>query len=67
MVDGEDAMKKQDAVKGAETRAKGAHEAWLAAEAQAGNVFSEGKPTSTHEQATSEFDRAIERHAKKAA
>lgn len=60
-------MKKQDTVKEAETRAKEAYQAWLAAEAQAGEAFSEGKPASTHEQAMSEFEYAIERHAKKAA
>lgn len=60
-------MKKQDTVKEAESRAKGAYEAWLVAEAQAGEAFSDGKPTSTHEQAMSEFDRAIKCHAKKAA
>ena len=60
-------MKKQDTVKEAEFRAKGAYEAWLVAEAQAGEAFSDGKSTSTHEQAMGEFDRAIERHAKKAA
>ena len=61
------AMKKPITIKEAESRAKEAHEAWLAAEAQAGETFSAGKPVSTHEQAMSEFDRVIERHAKKAA
>lgn len=60
-------MKKPVTIKEAESRAKEAYEAWLVAEAQAGETFSEGKPASTHEQAMSEFDRAIERHAKKAA
>lgn len=60
-------MKKQDIVKDTESRAKEAYQAWLTAEAQAGEAFSEGMPTSTHEQAMGEFVRAIERHAKKAA
>jgi predicted RNase H-like HicB family nuclease len=60
-------MKKSATIEEAEYRAKKAYEAWLVAEAQAGETFSEGKPTSTHEQAMSEFDRAIERNAKKAA
>lgn len=61
------AMKKQDIVKETELRAKEAYQTWLIAEAQAGEAFSEGKPISTHEQAMGEFDRAVERHAKKAA
>ncbi len=60
-------MKKQDIVKKAESRAKESYEAWLIAEEQAGEVFSEGKPTLTHEQVMGEFNRAMERHAKKAA
>ncbi len=60
-------MNKMDTVKELESRAKEAYQAWLIAEAQAGEAYSEGKHTSTHEQAMGEFDRAIERHAKKAA
>ena len=54
-------------VKELESRAKEAYQAWLIAEAQAGEAYSEGKPTSTHEQVMSEFERVIERHEKKAA
>ncbi|MFA6971969.1 MAG: hypothetical protein WC208_11280 [Gallionella sp.] len=60
-------MKKIDAVKELESRAKDAYQAWLIAEAQAGEAYSEGKPTSTHEQVMGEFERVIERDAKKAA
>ena len=59
-------MNKIDTVKELESRAKEAYQAWLIAEAQAGEAYSEGKPTSTHEQAMGEFDRVIEHHAKKA-
>lgn len=58
---------KSENLKQAEQRAKEAHDAWLAAEARAGEIFSEGKPTSTHEEAMSEFEHAIERHVEKAA
>lgn len=60
-------MNKMDTVKELESRAKDAYQAWLVAEAEAGEAYSEDKPTSTHEQAMSEFERVIERHAKKAA
>ena len=60
-------MRKSATIKEAESRAKEAYEAWLVAEAQAGETFSEGKPAMAHEQAMSEFDRVIKRHAKKAA
>ncbi|MDO9053966.1 MAG: hypothetical protein Q7U37_08585 [Gallionella sp.] len=60
-------MNKIDAVKELEARAKEAYQAWLIAEAQAGEAYSEGKPTSTHEQVMREFERVIERHEKKAA
>ncbi len=60
-------MKKIDAVKELESRAKEAYQVWLIAEAQAGEAYSDGKPISTHEQAMGEFERAIERDAKKAA
>lgn len=60
-------MKKIDTVKELESRAKEAYQLWLIAEAQAGEAYSEGKPTSTHEQAMGEFERVIERDAKKAA
>lgn len=58
---------KSETLKQAERRAKEARDAWLAAEALAGEIFSEGKPVSTHEETMSEFERALERHAKKAA
>lgn len=58
---------KSEALKQAEQCAKEAHDAWLIAEAVAGETFSEGKPVSTREQAMSEFEHAIERHEKKAA
>lgn len=60
-------MNKIDSVKELESRAKEAYQAWLIAEAQAGEAYSDGKPTSTHEQAMGEFDRIMEGHAKKAA
>lgn len=60
-------MDKIDTVKDLESRAKEAYQAWLIAEAQAGEAYSEGKPASAHEQAMSEFERVIERHEKKAA
>ncbi|PIV14440.1 MAG: hypothetical protein COZ20_01010 [Gallionellales bacterium CG_4_10_14_3_um_filter_54_96] len=60
-------MNKIDTVKDLESRAKEAYQSWLVAEAQAGEAYSEGKPTSTHEQAMAEFERVIARHAKKAA
>lgn len=60
-------MNRIDAVKELESRAKDAYQAWLIAEAEAGEAYSEGKPASTHEQVMSEFERVIERQEKKAA
>jgi len=60
-------MNKIGTVKELESRAKEAYQAWLIAEARTGEAYSEGESTSTHEQAMGEFERAIERHAKKAA